>query len=194
MKKHSPKFQRLDTPSKRLLGDIRQKIESAAVGVDATYYRAQHGEHLDLLDELERLGFLRKELDKYWVTLRGLFMLKDEKSKTLLENCERLFQLLQRHYQSNPKSKIMIADLARISAMPYGQVALCLGYMCEVHIWGGHSSSFENPNESYVMLAETILRYKSFKETIDEGIALRQKQESLNRSYKFLPSLVHVGR
>jgi len=194
MKKRSPRFPRLDILSKKVLEDIRQRTESTAVGVDATYYRAQHGDQLDLLDRLDRLGFLRKDQDKYWVTLQGLILLKDEKSKDLLENCERIFVRLKQHYESSPKTKIMIVDLAGIAKMSYGQTAMCLGYMCEFHFWGGYTNSFENPKESYVIPAETILRYKSFKEIIDESILLKQKQHTLSLNYKFMPSPLHTGR
>ena len=193
MKKHSSKSPRLDGSSKRVLGDIRQKIESTAAGVDATYYRAQHGEQLDLLDELGRLGFLRKDQDKYWVTLQGLILLKDEKSKALFRNCENIFEVLQLHYESKPKTKILVTDLAGIAKLSFGQAAECLGYMCEFHFWGGYSNSFDNPAVSFVEPAETILRYGSFKEIVDESILLKQKQESSSRNYKFLPSPLHGG-
>ena len=170
MKKLSTRFPRLDNFSKTVLEDIRQKTESTAVGVDATYYRAQHGDQLDLLDKLDGLGFLRKDQDKYWVTLQGLILLKDEKSKDLLESCERIFVRLKQHYESSPKTKMMIVDLAAIVKMSYGQTAVCLGYMCEFHFWGGYSNSFENPKESYVIPAEIILRYKSFKALLSKII------------------------
>jgi hypothetical protein len=186
MKKPSSKSIRLDGPSRDVLGDIRHKIELAGTGVDATYYRAQHREHLDLLDKLERLGFLRKDQDKYWVTFYGLILLKDEKSKRLLKNCEQIFYLLQAHYEAHPKTKAMVLDLARSAELSYSQVAECLGYMCESYSMGSRSGSFDNPSEAFIEPGETILRYKKFKEIIDEGIDLKQKQYASKFSAQFI--------
>lgn len=188
MKHRSPRYPRIDATSKTILEDIRQKIESTALGVDATHYRAQHGNQLDLLDKLERLGFLRKVLDKYWVTFQGLVVIKDDKTQELLRSCERVFEALKVHYQSNPKTRILIADLAKHIGMSYGQVAICLGYMCEFHFWGTHSNSFENPSEAFVAPAETILRHRNFKEIIDQTISLKLKQNTSLQKLKFLPS------
>lgn len=193
MKKPSSKSFRLDDLSRKILGDVRQKIESTAAGVDATYYRAQHGEHLDLLENLERLGLLRKDQDKYWVTLEGLILLKDEQSKTLLESCEKIFVALRHFYRSSPRDKIMVADLARIANMSYGQSAMCLGYMCQFHFLGGYTNSFENPAESYVIPAEPILRYDTFRAVVDESIVLKQKHNASSRRYKVLPSPFNSG-
>jgi hypothetical protein len=72
--------------------------------------------------------------------------------------------------------------------MSYGQTAMCLGYMCEFHFWGGYTNSFENPAESYVIPAEVILRHNTFKDIVDESILLKQKNEASSRMYKFSPS------
>lgn len=188
MKSRSLRAPRVDTTSKTILEDIRQKIESTALGLDATHYRAQHGNQLDLLDQLERRGFLRKDMDKYWVTFQGLVVINDHKTQELLRSCERVFDSLKVHYRSNPKTQILIADLAKQIGMPYGQVAICLGYMCEFHFWGAHTNSFENPSEAYVSPAETILRYRNFKEIVDQTILAKQQHETSLRKLKFLPS------
>lgn len=193
MKKISRNSSRLDGPSKNILVDITQQVGSSGLGVNATDYRAQHGEDLDLLDKLERVGFLRKEQDKYWVTFQGLRLLKDEKFNSLFGNCENIFAVLKLHYKAKPKKQILVADLAGTAKLSFGQAAECLGYMCEFHFWGSHSNSFDNPAVSFVEPAETILRYSSFKEIVDESILLKQKQESSSRNYKFLPSPLHGG-
>jgi hypothetical protein len=194
MKKISRNSPILDGPSKTVLVDIAQQ-GSAGAGVNATYYRAQHSEYLDLLDKLERVGFLRKELDRYWVTFQGLILLKDEKSNDLFRKCENIFAVLQQHYKSKPKTKMLVADLSGITKLSFGQVAECLGYMCEFHFMGSHTTFFDDPTTSFVEPAETILRYSSFKEIVDESILLKQKHErkTSGRNYKFLPSPLHGG-
>lgn len=174
--------------------DIAQQ-GSAGAGVDATYYRAQHGEDLDLLDKLERVGFLRKEMDRYWVTFQGLSLLKDEKFNSLFGNCTNIFALLQRHYKAKPKTKLLVADLAGIAKLSFDQAAECLGYMCEFSFTGSHSTFFNDPANSFIEPSEIILRYGSLKEIVDENILLKQKREQKisSSNYKFLPSSIYSG-
>lgn len=193
MSKNLPKSTRLDGPSKKVLSEIAREIGSTGAGISATSYRAQHRKQIDLLEKLEGLGLLRKDQDRYWVTLHGLTLLKDEKSKALLGDCEKVFAVLQLHYESNPKTKIMVSDLARLAKLSFGQAAECLGYMCESHFIGGYSNSFDNPAEASVEPAETVLRYDSFAEIVAESILLKQKKNDWKRSRKFLPSPLRHG-
>ena len=180
MKKISRNFPILNGPSKTVLVDIAQQGSDGA-GVNATYYRAQHDEYLDLLDKLERVGFLRKELDRYWVTFQGLILLKDEKSYALIRNCENIFAVLQQHYKSKPKTKILVADLAGIAKLSFGQTAECLGYMCEFHFTGSHTTFFDDPATSFNEAPRSKLR----------GIT-ELKHPELTKIFLRLPLPLHV--
>ena len=174
--------------------DIRKQIELAGIGVDAISYRAQHEELLDSLDELQRLGLLRREQDRYWVTFQGLLLLKDDKSRVLLQNCERIFQELRNHYKSNPRKRLLVTELAQLANVTFRQAAECLGYMCESYSLGSHTTEFDNPSEAFIEPAETILRHKSFREIISESISLKQKHQTSSRKSRLLYSTSHGDR
>src|SRR2546425_8146744 len=141
---NSTKLQPLDENSIRVLEGIFSTSSSLRDGVDAIVYRAQHEEELELLDNLERKGYLRKDYNqKYWVTLCGLTVLGDS-SKDLLGRCENLFSFLRAYYKSKPKEKIKVVDLASAVKLTREDVSECLGYMIEASCWGAHSNDFSS--------------------------------------------------
>ncbi len=166
-----------------------ERTRSTGIGVDALYYRAQNDDHLDLLDKLERTGLLRKELDKYLVSLYGLTLLDDEQTKTLMGNIEKLFSILKSHYKAQPRAKLMVAELARMANLSYKETAECLSYMVQAHWTGTHTSVFDNPAEAFISASETILRYKDFKELVAEVIRLQiQREESAQSTREWFHS------
>lgn len=170
----------LDEPVEEILREILSLTQSTGRGVDAPCYRAQHDVQLDVLDRLEKNGCLRKEQDKYWVSLCGLGLLDDERSRTLIENFEKIFFVLRQRYKENPRGKVLVTDLAQLSSLTYGETVECLGYMGQAYWWDGWSSSFDNPVEAFVQPSEKVLRHKSFKD-LSAG-AIRLQSERGNQS------------
>lgn len=166
----------LDKTSLQALAEIVKITRSTGEGVDRQSYRAQHGSDLDLLDNLERTGFLRKDLSKYWVSLHGLSLLSDRQSKALLADCERLFSWLKKRYIANPKEIIKVSDLAKSTRMSFKKAAECLGYMVQVGWCGSRSSEFTDRKNANIQSAETILRFENFKGIIAEAIRLQTQQ------------------
>lgn len=166
----------LDKASLQVLAEIVKITRSTGEGVDRQSYRAQHGSDLDRLDNLERTGFLRKDLQKYWVSLHGLTLLSDRQSRALLANCERLFSRLKKRYIANPKEIIKVSELAKSTRMSFKNAAECLGYMVQVSWTGSHSSEFTDPKNANIQSAETILRFENFKGIVAEAIRLQAKQ------------------
>ena len=166
----------LDKTSLQVLAEIAKITRSTGEGVDRQSYRARHGGELDLLDNLERTGFLRKDLERYWVSLHGLTLLSDQQSKALLANCERLFLLLKKRYRAKPKDTIKVSGLAKTAGMSFKKAAECLGYMVQVEWAGTRSSEFNDPKTAHLQTTETILRYKDFKDIIADAIRLQIKR------------------
>ena len=168
-----------DKTSLQILAEIVKITRSTGEGVDRQSYRAQHGSDLDRLDNLEKTGFLRRDLPKYWVSLHGLTLLPDRQSRALLADCERLFSRLKKRYIANPKEIIKVSDLAKSTRMSFKKVAECLGYMVQVSWCGSHSSEFTDRKNANIQSAETILRFENFKGIIAEAIRLQAKQAQL---------------
>ncbi|MGQ0555237.1 MAG: hypothetical protein ACT4PN_04740 [Nitrospiraceae bacterium] len=171
------RFYGLDQLTREILGTILRSTQLAGVGIDAMYYRAQHDDQLDALDKLERNGLLRKDLDKYWVTLSGLRLLDDERSNALLQKFEKIFDLLRQQYKAKPKSKVRVADIAQLSGLTFKETAECLVYMVQVPWLGAYTNTFDNPAESYIQPSEEVLRYKTFKNITTNAIRTRSEAE-----------------
>lgn len=170
--------QSLDPTSAEVVADILHASESSQDGVDAVFYRAQHETQLDLLDELERKGYLIKRNERYFPTLCGLLALNDPGNQELIERFEKLFLLLRDHYRSKPKEAIKVTDLASLAGLTFEKTAKCLGYMIEGNWWQTHSNDFRDPEKALVQPSEWILKYKTFQDVIRQLEEWRQARES----------------
>lgn len=168
----------LDQTSIEVLTAILSATDLSEEGVDAVYYRAQHENQLDILDDLERKGYLIKRDEKYWVTLCGLLALDDATNEDLIRRFEKIFSILRNHYRSSPKVPIKVLDLATLIGLTFKETAKCLDYMIEGNWWQGHSNDFHDPEKASVHPSEWILKYKTFQDVIRQLEEWRQARES----------------
>ncbi|MDC4203304.1 MAG: hypothetical protein MPW13_02725 [Candidatus Manganitrophus sp.] len=165
----------LDQYSIQILLDLLNKAGSE--GVDVVYYRIQHEDQRDLLDKLETEEYLKKENEKYWVTLNGLIVMKDQQyAKDLLERCEKIFSVLRNHYKAKPKDNIKVIDIAYTTGLTFNQTIECLGYMKQAWFWSGWSNDVQDVAVAFVKPSEKILDHKTFKEVAIELKRLRDRR------------------
>lgn len=158
----------LDDKSKIVLRDIFRLTRQTKSGVDAVSYRAGNEEKIDLLDNLERDGFLRKEnYQYYWVSLVGISLLNDDETIRLLSRCEKIFHVLRTYYKSSPHDQLKLIALSEMVEMPIDEIRECLSYMVEGSWWGSHSD-FYATEDAHIKPSESILRYKSFHNVIEQ--------------------------
>lgn len=167
MKENRPLIDFLDKESLLILEDIFKLIKKTNAGVDAPSYRANNEDQLDILDKLERDGFLRKENEKYWASLVSLALLDDQGAKELLSNFEKIFNALRKHYKINQHDQLKLPDLASVVHMSVDEVRECLSYMVEGSWWGTHSD-FYATGEAFIKPSESILKYKTFHDVIEQ--------------------------
>lgn len=158
--------QHLDDESLSILKDIFRLTQEACAGVDAPNFRANHEDSLDVLNRLESYGLLRKDNERYWVSLVGLPLLSDQEADALLLTFEKLFAALRHFYKSNQRDQLSLADLAKIVKVPLDEVRRCLSYMVEGSWWGGRSTDFYASAEAFIKPSEAILGYKTFHDVI----------------------------
>lgn len=158
----------LEPKTKRILSDILVATRSVREGVDALKYRASHVDQLDSLDQLEGVGYLRRENDKYWVSLTALPQLDDEKANHLLKLSEQVFASLKTYYQENQRDQIKLTDLAKRVGLDLGDVQECLSYMVEGSWWGSRTTDFFSTEDPHIKPSEAILRYSNFYDVINQ--------------------------
>ncbi len=157
----------LDDKSIIILKDIFKLTRQTKTGVDALHYRANRDDQLDLIDKLERDGYLRKENEQYWVSLVGISLLDDDDVTSLLSKCEKIFDVLRKYYKSSPHDQLKLIDLSGIVEMPVDEIRECLSYMVEGSWWGSRSDFYAS-EDAFIKPSESILRYKSFRDVIDQ--------------------------
>ncbi|OGA53223.1 MAG: hypothetical protein A3F74_07065 [Betaproteobacteria bacterium RIFCSPLOWO2_12_FULL_62_58] len=152
----------LDERSSRILGDLFQGTHSFREGVDALRYRANHEDDLDLLDELEQCGYLRRENEKYWLSLTALSEIDSSGARDILQKAETIFSSLKTYYRENPRDHLMLSDLAIRTGLDVEDIKECLSYMVEGSWWGGRSGDFFTADNPHIKPAEAILKYRQF--------------------------------
>jgi hypothetical protein len=175
----SPTPSRLSEAALTILKDMFAATQTNKKGVEAASYRARHEDQRDLLGDLERKGYLRKDYSKrYWLSLSGLAEIGAQ-SKPIFARCDRLFTILRKRYRSHPQTAITVSQLSRQAKLSPHNTALCLNYLLEASCWGGYSNDFEVEG-AYINCAESILDYKTFHDVVEEAKinrAIREKND-----------------
>lgn len=156
----------VDKKSLVLLEKIFEVSRKTRSGVDVLNFRANHEDQLDDIDRMESVGLLRKEGDKYFVSLVGLELLCDGRAKELLARFDEIFDVLRKFYKRNQRDHLVLGDLSRFVQLPLEEVRLCLSYMVEGLWWGGRSTDFYAAEGAYIKPSESILKYKTFRDVI----------------------------
>lgn len=159
-------IQLLNDESLSILKDIFRLTQQAGTGVDAPNYRAQEEDSIDTLNRLESYGLLRKDNERYWVSIVALPLLNDKNADDLLSRFEHLFSALRQFYKTNQRDQLRLADLAGIVNVPIDEVRRSLSYMVEGSWWGGRSTDFYASADAFIKPSEAILRYKTFHDVI----------------------------
>ena len=185
-------YRPLHEESIQVLQEIFVIIKSTGEGVDSVVYRAQHEDQLNFLDELEKNEYLRKENEKYLITLCGLALLNDPYVKELFTRFEKIFLTLRSHYKATPRDNLKVTNLASSLELTFRETMECLSYMVEGRWWKSHSLNIQKPEDAHVQPSESILKYHTFQEIISELMNWRNNREKEHIKGKrtdFFPSV-----
>jgi hypothetical protein len=172
----SPAPSRLSESALTILKEMCAATQAGKKGVEAASYRARHEHQRNLLDDLERKGYLRKDYSqRYWVSLSGLAEIGAQ-SKPIFARCDRLFTILKKRYKLHPQTAISVSQLSRQAKLSLHNTALCLNYMVEASCWGGYSTNFEVDGAN-ITSGESILDYKTFHDVVEEAKINRTTRE-----------------
>lgn len=172
-----------------VLREIRLANIVMGTGVDARRYRAQREDCRHVLDDLVSRRLLRKEQEKYWVSIVGLSFLGDDVSRELFTRFERVFSVLREQYKKDLDASVKVAELASMAKLTYPETAEALGYMVEVYCWGGRSNSFDEPADAFISPSERVLDYKSFQGFLAEAQRDATRVDNMTLGLAVLPSL-----
>ncbi len=158
----------LNSEEKLILGLLLNETPPSDAGVDSLAFRAKNFEQVQLIDRLESEGYIRKDQDRYFVSLTALNQLDNEVAGRILQNAERLFGELRHHYKATQRDAIQVDALAERAGIDSLAAREALSYMVEGTWWGGRSTSFFSHPDPHIQPSETILRFVTFADVIKQ--------------------------
>lgn len=182
----------LDSEHLRLLTSLLIAMPRNDEGTNPLPFRADHYEEIGKIDWLEAVGYIRKEQDRYHVSLTGLVQIKDQRARELVRIFESLFIELKRHYrrvQCHPAVVDVLASAVGVSGTDCREA---LYYMVEGQWCSGRSASFFNDLSPVVCAAESILSYETFNDVIVQlriwqASRIRDRQQQLASALPTFP-------
>ncbi len=172
---------KLDKTSQSILEDILKSSIDQTEGLDALRFRAEQHKYLDLLDALESDSYIERRNGNYHLKLLAILKMSEKASeaKNILNKCEHIFKVLRQFYMDHPGEYIDISKLSEISNMQRKDINISLAYMIEAPIFGGWSNKL-SADEAFVKPGENILRYKKFRDVLEEMLSWRSKSQPEN--------------
>ncbi|MES2509716.1 MAG: DUF4145 domain-containing protein [Pseudomonadota bacterium] len=161
-----PAVHELDQDGLALVNALLAESSESDVGVDSLSFRAAHFEKITVIDWMESAGYLRKDQERYHVSLTALVQLKDAFADQIVRDSETLFAALKQHYKRVQRLSLKVEELAAAVGLDLLAVKVALSYMVEAPWWSGRSSSFFTDPTPSICPSEAVLGYASFSDVI----------------------------
>ena len=167
-----------------LIAELFKTSMSRNKGLNAPKFRANHHEHLDLLDQLEYDGYIEKRAENYYVKFRTIIELLQDlpEAKKLLWLCSQIFRILRASYKKHQTMQVDLNNLAEEVDVPRRDINIALQYMVEVPIWAGYSAEFYAMEDAHICPDESILRYNTFKEAVENMLSWQKTKVLKNQT------------
>ncbi len=175
----------LDTISKELLSDIFSAYLNSPEGVEALRFRVDNEEFLSEIDQLQSLDFIERRGNRDFIRLLALIQLAGEnrEAEIMLHNCSLVFDLLRGAYKKNPGKKVRSRDISKSIGYSQDDIGSVLNILVQTSIWGGYSGNHSSEN-AWVIPSESILKYKSFEDILQETQEQSKRKTSKQQESK----------
>lgn len=163
-----------------LANSIQREIFVASwdlpLGPERKRFRADHREHLDLLDELERFSNVIVDHDRYYIHFLNLpeIMKNTPQAEECLNICEKIFLFLRGRYEENTDERIAIDSIVKQTNISRDKVIKVMRYIGQASVLSAWTTNMHE-EDATVVPAESILRHDSFSEIIEEVRGWRSK-------------------
>lgn len=153
---------------KKILLELFLADASVPGGVERLKFRAHHADQLDAITSLESDGYIRNNQDRYRISLIGLAELDAPEIVALLENAEKLYDQLKKHYRERQNEPVLIRVLAERSDVSDEAARSAFPYMIEAPWYAGNSANFPAGHDAAVCVDEKVLTFVTFQDAIAE--------------------------
>lgn len=176
----------LDETSITLLRKIFVGSTSSGAKLNAQKFRAEHYDHLELIDTLETAHLIENRDGNYALRLFTLPDILDTtpQVRDLFDICEYLFRTLKQVYLKNPGANILLVDLSKMADLTRQSIQTCIPYLSEASLINGYTTDLTG-KDAYITPAEKLLKHKSFIAVVEEIRSWSMKPASAQN--KFTP-------
>jgi uncharacterized protein (TIGR02391 family) len=155
-------LQALTPTQKALLAKVLSSSEGAVEAPTAERFRAENYQHISLINEFERLGWIHRVDERYAISPTVLPLLGSSTAKRVLKQADAVYRALWNRYRRDQSKQVPVADLAKEVGAPVPEVAGTLRMMVQISSWwSGHSNDFLDAG-AFVAPSEGILADVSF--------------------------------
>lgn len=173
----------LDPLSRSILLDVLRESVLSKGKLDASDYRVDHDDWIELLNQLEWKHYLKRDDNKYRVAFQALSEIDNDDAKVELGQCEEVFKILREHYKKpqTRNAQIKIADLAENLNFTNEQTIQTVRYLMDVSsLWfGGSAGDLDNIDTYWFKPGEHILTNKTFSDLVNKVREWQKPGESL---------------
>lgn len=137
-------------------------------GFEAKRFRADHYEHRDKIDQLEKAHFIESSEGRIYKL--GLIALAElEKSipecKVIIDVCELIFRYLKAEYLQEPEQTLFLINIGHRYNVDHRLISMATPYLLQANIFSSYS--INGPAGVCVTTREEILDYESFRQCIE---------------------------
>lgn len=147
---------------------LQQLLDNGSGSVPAIEFRADHHEHIKILNALESDGWIRRDQDRYHVRAVTLPLLETEAAQRLLDSIEKIYALLRKQYRETYTAPVKVDALAASLGLPREEVSAALRMMLDATLWWSGCSGDLASADASVSPKEEILDFLTFAALTEE--------------------------
>lgn len=137
----------------------------------ALKFRADNYSDVVALDELESIGWLKRENDHYVVQSVVLPLLDTAPARHALSSIELVYAVLRERYLQAQEAQVPLSSLAAQAQLSLAETTSALRVMLDNTIWCRGRSADLNNEDAFVSPSETILKHKSYASLAEEVLS-----------------------
>lgn len=176
--------------SSTLLNEIFLASLKSPDGINALKFRADNEQLLAEIDKLEKYGFIERRGNRYSIKPLTLAQLAQQnpEAQNMIRTCSLIFDFLRGAYKDNQRQKVTVSDVSKGTNLSEGDVGAALQIIIQATILGAHSNDL-TAEDAFVEPSESILKYKSFEDILQEMQEQAKRRNSQYRASKEIPKI-----
>lgn len=164
----------LDATSIEVLSDIFDLSLGGRSSIDRKMFRAKYYTRLDLMDALEKTGYLLVNDSDYILPITSFLDISafNLKVDEVLQLCGYIYSTLGREYRQHPGKNMELSEFSRSVDMPAHDVSLAISLISDLQLFDNLSRNKEGIVTNFT-ISEKVLRVGKFRETLENHKKLR---------------------